>query len=296
MFNDNYKKVRQLLIIILFANVGVAVLKIVIGGIIKSNSMTADGFHSLTDGSSNIVGLIGIRLAAKPVDEKHPYGHRKFETLTGLFIGAMLCLIGGNILLTAIERFKNPVTPEITIYSLIVLVVTLIINIFVSVFEYRRGKQLCSQILVSDSMHTRSDIYVSIGVLLTLILIKLGLPPVIDPIMSLIVTGFIFYAAYEILRDNGNVLVDKAIVDIEKIREITLSFEQVKDAHDIRSRGTENEVYIDMHIMAEPNMSIEESHKLIHMIEAKIREEICENAEVITHIEPFEGDSDKSNM
>lgn len=292
MSADIYRKVKQILWIILFANLGVAALKIVIGTIINSSSMTADGFHSLTDGSSNVVGLIGIRLASKPIDEDHPYGHRKFETLTGLFIAGMLFFIGGKIILGAIGRFANPVIPNITIESLIVLLATLCINIFVSVYEYKSGKKLGSQILISDSMHTRSDIYVSIGVLATLICIKMGLPSIIDPIASLVVAGFIAHAAYEIFKDNSDVLVDKAVVDKEKIKDITLSFEQVKDIHNIRSRGSDNDLYIDMHIMTDPDMSIEESHKLIHDIEEKLRDEINKNVQVIAHFEPFDVKND----
>jgi len=250
--------------------------------------MTADGFHSLTDGSSNVVGLIGIRLASKPVDEDHPYGHRKFETLTGLFISGMLFFIGGKIIIDAINKIMNPVIPSITLESLVMLLATLCINIFVSVFEYKKGKSLGSQILISDSMHTRSDIYVSIGVLVTLIGIKIGLPPIIDPIASLIVAGFIIHAACEIFKDNSDVLVDKVAVDTEKIRNIILSFEQVKDAHKIRSRGSENDLHIDMHIMTEPDMSVEESHRLIHSIEDKLRESISSTVQVIAHLEPFD--------
>lgn len=283
-----YENVRRVLWIILFANLGVAALKIVIGTIIKSASMTADGFHSLTDGSSNIVGLVGIRLASKPVDEDHPYGHGKFETLAGLFIAGMLFFIGGKVVVNSIERFVNPVLPQVSVVSLIALLVTLFINIAVCLYEYNSGKKLGSQILISDSMHTRSDIYVSIGVLVTLICVKIGMPPVIDSIASVVVAGFIIYAAYEIFKDNRDVLVDKAAIDTEKIRDIALGFQQVKETHKIRSRGCGNYLHIDMHIMTEPEMSVQESHALIHNIEEKIREEINGHVQLIAHIEPFE--------
>lgn len=292
MGTEVYRKVKQVLWIILLANLGVAALKIMIGIWIKSSSMAADGFHSLTDGSSNIVGLIGIQFASKPVDEDHPYGHRKFETLAGLFIAGMLFFIGGKIIIDAISRFINIVTPDITVESLIILLVTFFVNIFVSTYEYKKGKELKSQILISDSMHTRSDIYVSIGVLMTLLCIKIGLPPIIDPIASLLVAGFIIHAAYEIFKDNGNVLVDKAAVNTEKIKDIALSFEQVKDTHNIRSRGSGDDLHIDMHIMTEPDMSVEESHKLLHSIEDKMREEINENVQVMAHIEPYDVEKD----
>ncbi|MGY5266558.1 cation diffusion facilitator family transporter [Paraclostridium bifermentans] len=287
MLSDNYKKVKQVLWIILFANIGVAILKIAIGSIIKSASMTADGFHSISDGTSNIVGLIGVSIASKPKDKEHPYGHKKFEVISGLFIGAMLLFIGGKIIFEGILKFQNPVEPTITIGSLLVLILTLIINVFVCTYEYRIGKKLNSYILISDSLHTKSDIFVSIGVLLTLVGVRLGLPGIIDPIASLVVAGFILHASYEIFKSTIDVLVDKAIVDEEAIKDILKSFNEIKDVHNIRSRGSENDVYIDMHIMVEPNITVEKSHKLNHDIEATIRKNINKSAQVIIHIEPF---------
>ncbi|HBN83916.1 MAG TPA: cation transporter [Clostridiales bacterium] len=287
MLTQVYKKVKMVLWIILFANLGVAAVKIVIGMLIQSVSLAADGFHSITDGSSNVVGLIGIRLAYKPVDEDHPYGHRKFETLAGLYIAGMLFFVGGKIIIEAINRFMNPVSSNISTESLIALVVTCIINVFVCIYENNQGKRLNSQILISDSMHTRSDIFVSAGVLATLIGIKLGLPSIIDPIVSLIVAGFIIHAAIGIFKDNSDVLVDKAVVDKEKIKSLTLGFEQVKDTHNIRSRGNDIDLHIDMHIMTESDMSIEESHQLIHCIEDQLRKETNKNVQVLAHFEPY---------
>ncbi|WP_195945772.1 cation diffusion facilitator family transporter [Paraclostridium bifermentans] len=287
MLSDNYKKVKQVLWIILFANIGVAILKIAIGSIIKSASMTADGFHSISDGTSNIVGLIGVSIASKPKDKEHPYGHKKFEVISGLFIGAMLLFIGGKIIFEGILKFQNPVEPTITIGSLLVLILTLIINVFVCTYEYRIGKKLNSYILISDSLHTKSDIFVSIGVLLTLVGVRLGLPAIIDPIASLVVAGFILHASYEIFKSTIDVLVDKAIVDEEAIKEILKSFNEIKDVHNIRSRGSESDVHIDMHIMVEPNITVEKSHKLNHDIEESIRKNINKSAQVIIHIEPF---------
>ena len=287
MIVENHKKVEKVLWIILFANLGIALSKIIIGISIKSSSMTADGFHSISDGTSNIVGLIGISLASKPVDKDHPYGHKKFEVISGLFIGAMLLFIGGKIIIDAFIRFKNPVIPSITTESLIVLLITLLINIFVCTYEYRVGKKLNSYILISDSLHTKSDIFVSVGVLITLIGLRLNLPAIIDPIASLIVAGFILHASYEIFRSTIDVLVDKAIIDEDDIRYILKKFEEIKEVHNIRSRGSENDAYVDMHVMVDPNITVEKAHTLNHDIEEIIREKINKSAQVIVHIEPY---------
>lgn len=289
MENSNYKKVKQILWVILVLNMIVALLKIVIGTSIKSSSMTADGFHSLSDGASNMVGVIGIWLASRPIDKDHPYGHNKFEVITGLFIGVMLLCLGVKTGLEALGGLNNPVTPNITAMSLATLVITLIINILITTYEYKMGKKLDSYILISDSLHTRSDILISAGVLFTLIGINFGLPPIIDPLASLVVTGFIFHAAYEILKSTVDVLVDKAVVEPEEIRNILSEFEEIKCCHDIRSRGSENNMHIDMHIHLDPTTTVEVSHRLSHDIEDMIRERINKNAQVIIHIEPHHG-------
>lgn len=287
MENNNYKQVKMVLWIILFANLGVALLKVIIGTAIKSASMTADGFHSISDGSSNIVGLIGINIASKPQDKEHPYGHKKFEVMASLFIGAMLVFVAGKIAFDAIERFKNPVTPNITTISLIVLVVTLGINVFVCTYENKIGKKLNSYILISDSKHTKSDIFVSIGVLATLVGVKLGLPAIIDSITSLVVAGFILHAAYEIFRESTSVLVDEATVEEEIIKSIVEEIQDVEGVHKIRSRGSKSDIYIDMHVLVNPDISVEKSHILTHQIEDKIKEKLENNVQVIVHIEPF---------
>lgn len=284
---DNYKKIRKVLWIILLANLLVALLKIVIGRLIKSSSITADGFHSLSDGSSNIVGLIGIGLASKPIDKDHPYGHKKFEVLSGLFIAAMLVFMGVKIIINGIVGFTAPKALSITTESLITILITLFINILVSKYEYSIGKKLNSYILISDSLHTKSDIFVSLGVLTTLIGIKLGLPPIVDSIASLVVAGFILNAAYEIFVSTSGILVDKAILDDEFIKNTISDFSEIKDIHNIRSRGSEDNIYIDMHIMIDPKYSVEDSHVLLHRIENKIREKTNNTTEVIIHVEPY---------
>ncbi|HHI5804585.1 TPA: cation diffusion facilitator family transporter [Clostridioides difficile] len=284
---DNYKKVKQVLWIILFANFAVALLKIIIGNQIKSYSMTADGFHSLSDGASNIVGLIGIFFASKPKDKNHPYGHKKFEIITSLFISGMLFVIAIKIILSAVLRIANPVVPAITIESLIALIITLFINIFVCMYEYRVGTKLNSYVLISDSLHTRSDIFVSLSVLVTLVGVKLGFPVIIESIVPIIISAFIIYSAYGIFRPSIGILVDRVAVDEDYIKEIVFEFNEVRDVHNIRSRGSKSSIYIDMHVMVDPFISVEQSHDLTHKIEKQIQEEINENAQVIVHIEPF---------
>lgn len=284
---NSYKKVQLILFVIFLLNMAVAILKIVIGSMIGSGSLTADGYHSLSDGMSNIVGMIGIKFASLPDDNEHPYGHNKIESLAGLAIGVMLLIVAVEAVLTAYNKFMSPTAPNVTMLSIIALIVTLIVNICVTKYESKKGKELNSTILLSDANHTKSDIFISIGVLITLIGIKLGLPAIIDPIVTFIVSLFIFHASWEVIHDNWNILIDTSNIDPEVIRNCVMEFENVKGVHNIRSRGTNNRIYIDMHVLVDGNMTVEESHEMQHEIEIRIKEVINKPVHVIIHVEPF---------
>ena len=284
---DKYKKVKNILLFILVANLAVTVMKIVVGSLTNSSSVLADGFHSLSDSASNIVGIVGISIAARPKDKTHPYGHTKFEMLSSLFIGMMMVFIALKIVAEAILQIKNPESLNMTTISFVILIITLIINIIVTKYEYSVGKKVNSYILVSDSLHTKSDVYVSLGVLITLICIKLGFPVIIDKLVSFVVGIFILHGAYEIFKSTISILVDSAVIDDNIIREIVVEFSEIKYIKNIRSRGCENDIYIDMDIMVEPDMTVEKSHELTHNIENTMREKLNKNIQVATHIEPF---------
>lgn len=284
---DKYKKVKNILLFILVANLAVTVMKIVVGSLTNSSSVLADGFHSLSDSASNIVGIVGISIAARPKDKTHPYGHTKFEMLSSLFIGMMMVFIALKIVAEAILQIKNPESLNMTMISFVILIITLIINIIVTKYEYSVGKKVNSYILVSDSLHTKSDVYVSLGVLITLICIKLGFPVIIDKLVSFVVGIFILHGAYEIFKSTISILVDSAVIDENIIREIVVEFSEIKYIKNIRSRGCENNIYIDMDIMVEPDMTVEKSHELTHNIENTMREKLNKNIQVATHIEPF---------
>lgn len=287
MTANSFDKVKKVLWLILFANIFVAAVKIVIGYSIKSTSLLADGFHSLTDGSSNIVGLVGIYFASKPVDKEHPYGHSKFETLAGMFIAVMLFTMALRIISSAVLSIIHPAVPAVSIESIIAMLLTIAINIFVCTYEFRQGKKLNSTILVSDSLHTRSDVFISLGVLATLVCIRLGFPPIIDAAASLIVSVFVLHAAYEIFQETSGVLVDQAAVDPNLVKNIITVFPQVKNVHKIRSRGCHRSIHIDLHILVEPHMSIEDSHELMHQIEEKLSNDLQKPVQAYIHLEPY---------
>lgn len=281
-----YRNIRYVLLIVLFLNWAVAVVKILFGIFSKSASMTADGFHSFSDGASNIVGLAGISLARRPRDEDHPYGHKKYETFFSLGIAFLLGMVCFELLQEGVRRFYKPIIPQISIASFLIMAITLTINVIVMRYERRKGEELESDILVSDSMHTRADILTSLLVIVTFISIKLGFH-MLDAIATLVIALFIAYAAYEIVTNSSRILCDTAVImDIKKIEDIVLKIKGVKSCHKIRTRGRPDDINLDLHVQVLPDMHVDEAHKISYMIETEIKKNIPQISDIVVHIEP----------
>jgi len=283
---SNYSRIRWVLIVILGLNWAVAAAKMIVGLLTRCQSMTADGLHSLSDGTSNIIGLIGIALSARPVDEDHPYGHKKYETFFSLGIAALLMLVAFNLIRESFGKFFHPTIPQVDIRSFVVMIVTIVVNALVMKYEYKQGKALGSDLLVADSMHTKADIYTSLSVIVALIGIKLGFP-IIDPIATFVISLFIGYAALEIIKDASKILCDTvAIMDSNKITTIVMDVKGVKACHKIRTRGRPDDICIDLHVQVASDMHIDEAHKVSYAVEEALKRNIPEVTDVLVHIEP----------
>jgi cation diffusion facilitator family transporter len=284
----HYQKIRKILLIVLVLNWLVALVKIIYGLSSRCSSMTADGYHSLSDGTSNVIGLLGIHFACQPVDKDHPYGHKKYETLFSLAISAMLFIVAFNLIKQGWERLHHPILPQVDINSFSIMITTLAVNIWVMRYEYKKGKDLKSDILVSDSLHTRADIFTSFSVIASLIAIKLGFP-LIDPIITMLISLFIGFAAFEIAKQSSDVLCDTAVfLDNHLIMDIVLKTKGVRSCHKIRSRGRVDDIYIDLHVQVNPNMHIDDAHKISYHIEEAIKSAIPGTTDVVVHMEPLE--------
>ena len=284
----HYQKIRKILVVVLILNWAVALAKIIYGLSSRCFSMTADGFHSLSDGTSNIIGIVGIHLACQPVDKDHPYGHKKYETLFSLGIAAMLFIVSFNLLRQGFQRLQHPVFFQTDLGSFAVMLITLAINIYVMRYEYKKGVALKSDILVSDSLHTRADIFTSLSVIVSLIVTKLGFP-LIDPLVTILISLFIGYAAFKIAKQSSDVLCDTAVfMDDQKVKDIVLKIDGVATCHKIRSRGRVDDVYIDLHVQVNPSMHIDDAHKVSYRIEEAIKSAIPGITDVVVHMEPLD--------
>ncbi|OGW94604.1 MAG: cation transporter [Omnitrophica bacterium RIFCSPLOWO2_12_FULL_45_13] len=280
-----FKEIRRILLFTLALNWAVAIAKIAYGLITRFTSMTADGFHSLSDGASNIIGLIGVTLACRPADKYHPYGYKKYETLFALGIAGLLFLACFELASKAIERFHHPINPKIDIGSLIVTLGTMAVNIFVMSYEYKQGKRLNSDILVSDSAHTKADIFTSLSVIAAMIVIKMGYP-ILDPIVTFMIALFIAYTAFSIARQSSNILCDAIMLDDKRVANVVLSIKGVEACHKIRTRGRIDDIHIDLHVQVNPDMRVDKAHQISYQIENAVKGGIHGVTDVVVHIEP----------
>ncbi len=288
----NLGKIRRVLFYTLILNIAVAAAKIIYGYKTESISMFSDGFHSLFDGTSNVIGLIGVWIASHPPDENHPYGHRKYETLSTIAIAVLIFVTGIEILKRAYHGFTVPHNIEVTSLSFGIMAVTLLINIGVMLYESKKGRELKSDFLLADSMHTKTDIYVSVSVIISLIVVKIGYP-VIDTVVALIIVVFIGKMGFEILKSAANVLTDTAQISPDEIMQVINRIKDIKGCHGIRTRGKEGAVNVDLHMLVHPDVTIGDAHELAHSVEDAIKKEFPSVIDVVIHTEPYHKPGDK---
>ena len=282
---DRYSSVVRVLNRVLVLNLVVAFAKIALGYTTGAVSILSDGFHSLTDSASNVVALIGVSIARRPPDENHPYGHRKYETMASLGITVFLVLVLFQVLAAAYERFVHGGTPRVFPEGIAVMTTTLVINLFVVVYEGRAGRRLNSEVLLADARHTRSDVMTSIAVLGALLGVWLGFP-IFDPIAAVIVAGFIGHACWDIAQDASRILSDEIVIAGDDVRAVVQSVPDVLGCHQIRTRGSADHAFMDLHVWLDGQTPLESAHATSHVVKDRLMKRFPELADVVIHIEP----------
>ena len=276
----------RVLVRVLALNLLVAGAKLVFGYLSGSVSIVSDGFHSLSDATSNVMGLIGLRAARKPPDANHPYGHRKFETIAaaGIFIFLLLAVV--EVAESALARLRSGISEiHLTSASFIVMLVTLAINVLVVRYESRKGKELASELLLADAAHTQSDVLTSCAVLASLVGVGLGYPQ-LDAIGALVVAVFIARTGFEIARETTGILADRVVMNGDDIRDVVMSTPGVVGCHQIRTRGSLDHTFLDLHVWFPEDMSLREAHRLSHVVKDRVMARFPQIADAIIHIEP----------
>jgi cation diffusion facilitator family transporter len=281
-------RIRRILAIVLVLNLLVAAAKIGYGYLSGSVAMTADGFQSLLDGFANVVGIVGIAIAARPPDLEHHFGHERYETLASMAIGALMALGVFEIVTTAISRWQAGDAPEVTTLSFVVLLGTMAVNLGVSLWERRAARELRSDLLAADARHTASDVLVSGAVILGLAGERAGLRGA-DAAISIVVACTIAWAAWGILREASLVLTDAATdVDPHRLLVGILAAPGVITAHNLRVRSSGGRNWVEVHVTVDPEWTVKQAHEVATGVEDAIRGHVGHETEAIVHVEPAE--------
>ncbi len=277
--------IRRVLLRVLALNVIVAFAKLAYGLQSGSVAMTADGIQSMLDGLANVVGLVGIAVAARPPDQEHHYGHERYETLASLVIAVMMTVGVIEILERAIGQLRGGEAPRVDAGSFAVLVGTMAINIGVSIWERRSGRALQSEVLLADAKHTLSDVLVSIGVLVGLTGVAFGFARA-DAIISLGIAVIIAYAAWTIIREASLVLTDATGADPRVLMATILATPGVITAHKLRARSSGGRMWVEVHVTVDPDLRVQQAHDVATGVEAAVKQVAGQWSSAIVHVEP----------
>ena len=293
--NSRQNAVQRVLIITLILNLVVFAIKLILGLVSGSLSLTADALHSVTDSASNILGLVAIRMVKPEPDWDHPYGHSKFESIGALGIAAFLLVAFLEIIKVAIERIMhtdatNPLLVDNL--TLRIMAIVLIINVIVTLYERQQGKRLNSRLLLADSRHTLSDVGITIVVMLGLWGTQQGWGW-LDTFLAFPIGALVLWSAWEVLTENVPVLTDRVAIAPNAIYEQVMAVEGVLNCHEISSRGVVGQrVFVEMHLVVKP-LDVESAHRISELVELALQEKYGEihatiHLEPHDYIEPFE--------
>lgn len=273
----------------IIANCILTVFNVVVGMLCGSYALVSEGAHTLSDVATSIIAYIGFHIGQKPADDEHPIGHGRAEAISGLVIVVFLAVVGWEIFQGSVERILNPsliTVPETPVA--IMAVFGIIINLSVSDYIIRIGKEIKSPAIVADGKHQRTDIFSSIAILVGVVVSNMGYP-IFDPIIALIISFLIFKTGFDIAKENINNIMGKVPSQefINQIKKVAENTPNVENAHDIKVDYMGSYATVSLHIELDGNMTLDESHKYVHKVQNNILEEIPEIKYAMVHACPI---------
>lgn len=278
------------------SNVFLVAGKIAVGVLINSVAIISEAIHSGMDLLAAVIAFVAVQISGKPADQSHPFGHGKAENLSGAIEALLIFAAAGWIIYESILKLIHPRHIDEPVWGVGIMFVSSAINWFVSHWLFIVGKKTESIALEADAWHLRTDVWTSVGVMIGLGIIWIGdhfLPTVnlnwVDPIAALMVAVMILKAAYDLTIKSVRDLLDAGLepVEEERLRALIALHDppQIRGFHNLRTRKSGGRRFVEFHILVNPAMSVNRSHKLTDELTVKIRE-IMPDSLVTIHVEP----------
>jgi cation diffusion facilitator family transporter len=281
---------RSAALLSVFSNSTLIIFKLAAGILMGSISVISEAIHSSIDLLASFIAFFSIKKASEAEDDDHPFGHGKYENVSG-FIEAILIFFAACIIIyEAINKIIHGAEIESTGPGIIVMLVSSAVNFVISMALLKIAKKTDSLALEADGMHLLTDVYTSLGVFAGLIIVRFTGLKIVDPIAALFVAVLIIKAAYDLTKKSMIDLLDGRLPeeDINKITEIISSYPQVKDYHRLRTRKSGQRREIDIHLKVDKTTSLTDAHGLCDSIENNIKSTFSDSYTTI-HIEPYKG-------
>lgn len=281
-------KITKVLLVSSITNIFLSIIKILFGFIGKCNALIADGIHSLSDLSTDFVAIFGNHLSLKPADKKHPFGHGKTEYITSVIIGIVIILLGLSLIYNIFNK-------EIIIPNLLMILVslfTIISKYILSSYIYKKGIEYSNNILIASGKESKADVYSSIFVLISIVLMQfsneLSILKYADMLSTVIISLFIIKTGFNILKDNIGILLEEQVLDkeyINNIKNIITSFNEIVEIKDLYILRYGPYFKLVSNVIMK-DLSLTDAHKIIDEIEKKLKEKDDKIKYVFIHMEP----------
>lgn len=270
----------------IISNLFLCIMKILIGVFSGSIAIIADGINNMADASSSIITLVGFRLASKPEDEDHPYGHARIEYLTGLFVSILIIVLGVQLFKTSLEKIFNPDTLEFSYITIITLVIAIAVKLWQSLFNISIGKKINSLTLIATGADSRNDVIATSAVLVSVLVVKFtGLQ--IDGYMGCLVALFIIWSGIQLVRDTISPLLGEAPDDdlVKAITETVKKEPGILGIHDLMVHNYgPGKIFASIHVEVDADGDLMKSHDMIDNIERIVKESL--RIEFVIHMDP----------
>ena len=270
----------------IFSNLFLFVIKFVIGTIVHSVSIQADGVNNLTDAGSNIISILSFHLANKPADKDHPFGHERTETIASLFVGILILVLGFETAKESISKVIHPGSIDFRIASVIILLISIIVKFWMYAYNKKLSKTYDSSLLEATALDSISDVCGT-----TAVLVSTLLSPVLhfnlDGYMGIVVSGIILYGAYGLLRDMINSLIGEAPDPelVHNIVDMIMAHHAILGVHDMMLHNYgPNKIFASAHVEVDSSKDIFETHDHIDNIEREVKKNM--NIDLVLHMDP----------
>ncbi|HLB57149.1 MAG TPA: cation diffusion facilitator family transporter [Coxiellaceae bacterium] len=299
MKQQNTKEKTILIVSLINAgmNALLAVAKIIIGKIGYSQALIADGIHSFSDLISDALVFVAARASVQHPDKEHPYGHQRIETISTIVIGLILGAVAVGLMDEAVTRLIHRTFEKPTTIVIVVAIISIIANEWLFHYSKRNGERIKSNLLISNAWHKRSDVFVSMIVLISVIGSMLGWSW-LDAIGAIIIAILIIKMAFQMIWQSAQELIDHGVDEeiLEKIKNTIRAVPGVRSIHQLRTRLHGSSIFVDLHIIVDPFISVSEGHHIGEEVHSKLLKNIKNLNDVTVHIDPEDDETARPSL